>query len=437
MTFLIQYIIYPIFLRVYYWGIFIASFFNKKAKKWIEGRKNWFWDIGIIGASNGKIPPQLKSWRDKPEDYKLNKRPKRIWIHTSSLGEFEQARPLIKALKETLPHCQIICTFFSPSGYEIRKDYKAVNWVGYLPLDTRKNAKFWAEKINADVVLWVKYDIWVNFLVELKKQGIPVLLFSSIFRKEQHYFRWYGQFFKRGLESFEHIFVQNESSESLLKKHNLSNVSVAHDTRFDRVWNNAQNPKEIPVITALKQDKKLLIAGSTWQEDEKLLIEIINNKQQNNNYKFIIAPHEIHHNNIQKLKDEITLPCLCYSEIQQKKITNFDVLIIDNIGLLSSIYQYGDIAYIGGGFGTGIHNILEAAVFDLPVIFGPEYHKFQEAKDLIKEKFAISIKNTDELLSAIYYFEQHSVENKNYVASKMGGTARVMEKVLEVIKITS
>lgn len=412
---IIEFLLYPLAIRIYYFTIFLASFFNSKAKKWISGRKNWKLELYNFKKNN-------------PNQGKI------IWVHSASLGEFEQARPIITELKKTLPNCQIVCTFYSPSGYEIRKNYKQADYVAYLPLDTKSNAKFWIKTLQPNLVLWVKYDIWANFLIELKNQQIPSILFSAIFREKQHYFKSYGGYFKKALQRFSHIFVQNESSLSRLKAQNFKNVSIAADTRFDRVWQNAQKPMEIPPIFQFINNKKTIVAGSTWQADEAILIQFINKKNNSQNWKLIIAPHEISATKIADLRAKIKAKTILFSEIEQHKPIDFDILIIDCIGLLSSIYQYGNLAYIGGGFGAGIHNILEPAVFNLPIIFGSKYEKFQEAKDILQQKGAINISNFEELEKAIQFFENNKVSNKQYVKNNIGGTALILEKSLEILR---
>ncbi len=405
--------IYNLIIKLYGFLIHLSSLFNKKAKLWVNGRKNW--------------REELKKYNNKfsnTNDFK-------IWIHSASLGEFEQARPVIDELKKWKPKSKIICTFFSPSGYEIRKNYKDADWVTYLPLDTKQNAKFWVETLKPNLVLWVKYDIWLNFLTEIKKNQIPCILFSSIFRKNQIYFKPYGNFFKQGLQSFTHIFVQNKFSKKLLNHSNIQHCSVANDTRFDRVFDTAQNPKNFPYLKTFSENEKVLIAGSTWEKDEDILALFINN-QQNNNWKIVIAPHEINETKLAKLEAKLNVSTIRFSEIKKQEINDLRVIIIDCIGLLSSIYQYGNIAYIGGGFGAGIHNILEAAVFDLPIIFGSKHHKFKEAKDLINLKGAKSIANYREFETAVAFFETNKVNNQQYIKENLGGAKIILLKVKNI-----
>ncbi len=333
----------------------VASVFNTKAKLWVAGRKDIFKQIA-----------------DKLKDDKF-----RIWIHVSSLGEFEQGRPLMELLKKEYPDYKIFLTFFSPSGFEVQKNYKFADYIFYLPLDTKSNAVKFVDLINPDIAIFVKYEFWYNHLKALSDKKIPTYLISGIFRPSHAFFKWYGKWYKQILYFFDHFFVQNSESKQLLENIGLRNVTISGDTRFDRVAEIAQKAKPIPFIEKFCEDNTTVIFGSSWKADEELFFDFINKNE--NNIKFIIAPHEIHEENIVKIMSRITQPILRYSQIEHNKSNDARVLIIDNIGMLSTAYKYGSIAHIGGGFGSGIHNILEAATFGLPILFGPNYHKFQES----------------------------------------------------------
>lgn len=409
--------LYNVVIKFYYLIILISSLFNKKAQLWIKGRRQIF---NIIENS-------LKS-----DDLSRQMRGKKVWFHLSSLGEFEQGRPLIEAFHKKFPEYKILLTFFSPSGYEIRKNYEYADYIFYLPLDTRKNAKKFIKLTKPNLVFWIKYDFWYHYLRELKQNNIPTYLISAIFRPEHIFFKGYGRWYKKVLNNFTHIFVQNDASKEILFCNKITNVTVAGDTRFDRVHQIAQQTKSFPVVQQFKQNKKILIAGSTHQKDEEIVIKFINNTELD--VKFILAPHEIKRKNIDRIIANICKICVCYSMINEEVLSEAQVLIIDNIGMLSSLYQYGDIAYIGGGFGKGLHNIQEPAIGGLPVLFGPNYHKFQEAIDLMTLKGAFSIKNyqefyniATELFNNSQKLKECSLICRNYIMSKIGATERILE----------
>ncbi len=400
-------LLYNSAIQLYGLIIKIFSLFNNKAKLFVQGRKNIFKKI------QEKVDPVRSS----------------IWFHFASLGEFEQGRPLLEKIKSTYPHKQIVITFFSPSGYEIRKNYALANGVFYLPLDTPSNAKQLIAAINPEIAVFTKYEYWYHYFEALHKSGIPLYIISGIFRPNQIFFKWYGSFNRKILSFVTHFFVQNEESKQLLSQINLQNVSISGDTRFDRVAENAESPKEFETIRKFCGNTNTLIAGSTWPADERLLAELINS---NPDWKFIIAPHEIDKGHIDEIVKLIP-NAVKYSALTDQS-SDTQTLIIDNIGLLSSIYQYGKMAYIGGGFGVGIHNTLEAAAYGIPVIFGPKYNKFQEAKDLISINAAISINSAQELTSAFNKFATHKtagIEAKNYVNSKTGSTDQIIKYIAQ------
>ncbi|GGI28881.1 3-deoxy-D-manno-octulosonic acid transferase [Pedobacter mendelii] len=400
-------LLYTIGIKIYTLIIWIFSFFSSKAAFFISGRKQIFKQI----------------------TEKTNISDQNIWFHFASLGEFEQGRPVLEKLKELYPQKKIIITFFSPSGYEIRKNYALADGIFYLPMDSKKNAKRFIEIVNPEIAIFTKYEFWYYYFKELSKNKIPLFVISGIFRKEQIFFKSYGGFYRSILKYVNHFFVQNEESDLLLKSIGLSNTTISGDTRFDRVYENSISPKKLPEIEAFCNNSPVLICGSTWPEDEKRLAEL---SLKYPNWKFIIAPHEIDGSNIQNIQT-LFPQAIKFSEWKsQRSKPQSQVLIIDNIGMLSSLYQYGKLAYIGGGFGAGIHNTLEAAAFGLPVIFGPKYHKFQEAKDLIKIAAAKSISTTEELITAFEYFNQNqssSAAAKNYVAEKKGATEVILKNI--------
>lgn len=404
--------VYEVIIRVYGEVIKWISPFYTKAKKWYQGRKNW--------AENLKkgVPP-------KGVD---------IWMHCASLGEFEQGRPVLEALRGKFPHRFILLTFFSPSGYEIRKNYDGADYITYLPLDTKRNARQFMEIVKPGLTLFVKYEFWVHFLSELHRRKYPVLLISAVFRENQLFFKWYGRSFKRLLYYYKKIFVQDERSASFLEKAGIRQVEIAGDTRFDRVAQLASGAKPLPVVEAFLQNKPSLVAGSTWPEDEELLkssVEVFP--------KWIIAPHEISEGHLRQIEKLFQGKTIRYSRLISgtEPLKEVPVLLIDNIGMLASLYKYGEVAYIGGGFGRGIHNILEAAVFDIPVVFGPRYHKFKEATDLISEGGAFSIGDEPALNNLLRKLREESFRKTAgrvagyYVQSKKGATMQILRYITE------
>lgn len=405
--------LYSIAIGFYSVAVRVAALFNEKAKLFVAGRKNW--------------EQSLKSKIDPAASY--------IWIHCASLGEFEQGRPVIEAIKEKFPEYKILLSFFSPSGFEIRKNYALADVITYLPLDTKQNARTFISLVNPVKVFFVKYEYWNNYINELHKRKIPLFLVSAIFRKEQSFFSktpW-GKWYLKMLYKVEHLFVQTKASGELLASVGIKNYTVSGDTRFDRVAAIAAAAKDILPIEKFKGSSLLVVAGSTWKPDEDLLAAFINN---NSGVKFIIAPHEVSAANVARIKQSITRPVIEYSKVKESEIPGYDVLIIDSIGLLSSLYRYGNIAYIGGGFGVGIHNILEAATFGLPVIFGPNYRKFREAVELTDEGGAFPIATETEffaimnnLLADKNLLANSAAVSKNYVTKNVGSTPLIIKKV--------
>lgn len=424
---------YDTFLFLYSVGVRVASLWSPKAKKWLEGRKNIFTSINLKF-----ITP------------KAGQNLKLLWMHCASLGEFEQGRPLLEELRMnastgSAEELRIVLTFFSPSGYEVMKNYKGADHVFYLPMDSLVNAKQFLDILNPSLVLWVKYEYWFYYLQELNRRKIPTILVSGIFRQNQPFFTWYGAIWRKMLGSFTHFFVQNEESKDLLKTIGFaSNVSVNGDTRFDRVLEIANTFEPLPLIEEFCGNSKVIVAGSTWEEDE---IELLHFVKAHPEIKFIIAPHEIDEENLNDVKEEfrnsISLSAFEQSSILKPETSN--VLIIDNIGMLSRLYKYATIAYVGGGFGDdGVHNVLEAAVYGKPVVFGPVYEKYEEATGLVNEEGGISINGPLKLegvLNALLNDEgerkRRGAAAKNFVLAHAGASQRIIRFIQENRLLTS
>lgn len=357
----------------------------------------------------------------------INQNDKIAWFHCASLGEFEQGRPLLEEVKKHFPQHKILLSFYSPSGYEAKKDYSLADYIVYLPNDTRKNAKKFVSIVNPDLIFFIKYEFWYNYILELK--GRRLFQVSLILRENQYFFTWYGKWFAKQLKNFEHFFVQNQQTATLLNKIGYKNITISGDTRFDRVMTIANNAKSFPDIEKFCQgDKKIILAGSSWLADEKIIEKAIKNLD----IKLIIAPHIVEQSHINEIQ-ELFPQAILYSELAENKKES-NILIINCIGILSNLYQYCDIAYIGGGFGVGIHNTLEAATFGKPICFGTNYQKFQEAIDLINLKAAYSISNEEELkeilsslLSDKEKYEKSAKASKNYVQEKVGACKKIIE----------
>lgn len=390
----------------------IVALFNHKIELGVSGRRKSFHKLKAV----------------------LHRDTKNLWFHCASLGEYEQGLPVFEKLRTQYPNHKIILSFFSPSGYEIRKNTTLADVVIYLPLDTPGNAKRFANLVAPELTVFVKYDIWPNYLLELNKKNLKAILISASFRKNQIYFKPYGKIFRKALHTFAHIFVQNEASKVLLNSINYLNASVSGDTRFDRVSNQLTMNNALPFIETFKNDKLCVVVGSSWPEDEILFTEFI--KRHNiQNIKFIFAPHNIKSAQIKNLQTNINIPSVLFSEKQEKQIDDFNVLIVDTIGLLSKIYHYADIAYVGGAMGTtGLHNTLEPAVFGVPIIIGKNHSKFPEAKDLIENGGMFSIKNQKEfnkilekLLQDGDYRNTCGSKNHKYVSERKGAVIQILE----------
>jgi 3-deoxy-D-manno-octulosonic-acid transferase len=360
----------------------------------------------------------------------LKKGDKTIWFHCASLGEYEQGVPVIKKIKEEFPDHKIIVSFFSPSGFEVKKNDKLADCTVYLPLDTPKNAKNFIDLLQPSVAIFIKYEFWPNYLFELKKKSIPTILVSGLFRKDQVFFKFYGGFMRRTLNSFSHFFVQDQLSKNLLEQLKISQVSVSGDTRFDRVSDQLSVNNELDFMALFKQDLFCLICGSTWPKDESILINYINNFS--NNTKFIIAPHEVNNLRIESLKKKLKVKTVLYSEREKYNISDYQVLIIDTVGLLTKVYSYADVAYIGGGIGmgaNGLHNILEAATFGVPIIIGKNYTNFPEAKKLKKLNGLFSVASPQEFIDIFNqlktdapFCEKTGLISKNFILNNRGAT---------------
>ena len=364
---------------------------------------------------------------------KVDRSSKYIWFHAASLGEFEQGRPLIEHIKAKYPNYKILLTFFSPSGYEVRKDYEGADIVCYLPIDTFRNARRFLNAIQPVMVFFIKYEFWYHYLSILNKRNVPTYSVSSIFRPNQIFFRWYGYEYKKVLRCFTKFFVQNQQSKDLLSSIGINNVEITGDTRFDRVLSIKEKAQALPLIEKFVNHKNTFVAGSSWTPDEEIFIEYFNQHPQ---WKLIIAPHVVNKEHISAIRNKVKGRVVLYSEINKGDIETADCLIIDCYGLLSSIYQYGDVTYVGGGFGAGIHNVLEAAVWNVPVIFGPNNHNFMEARNLIAIGGGFEINNYDEFDNLLNRFssspdclKQAGEQAGHFVETCTGATCRILSSI--------
>jgi 3-deoxy-D-manno-octulosonic-acid transferase len=403
--------LYNIGIRFYWLMALLVSPWNIKARLWLKGRRMWLEKLELVRDRDQKI----------------------IWVHCASLGEFEQGRPVIENIRDHLPDRKILLTFFSPSGYEKRKDYGGADYVMYLPLDTRRNARRMLDLLPVEMALFIKYEFWYHYLKQLQSRRIPVYLASGNFRHDQLFFKWYGSWYRHFLNRFTHIFVQNQESESLLSGIGLTRVSVAGDTRFDRVQELRHTPFTHPALESFGKDSTVIVAGSTWEKDEQLLAKVY--MELSDRVYWIIAPHELSEGHIQSLQERFP-GCVRFTELESRVPDGCRVILVDTIGRLSYLYRYGVMAYIGGGFGKGIHNILEAATYGLPVVFGPEYKKFSEAVELTSLGGAFPVSSEGELLFTI----RQQLENpellkttskiaSSFVSKRVGATSAILKKV--------
>lgn len=404
-------LLYNIGIYLYDILIHLAAPFSRKPRKMMKGH----WVVYRL----------LRQQREKNADY--------IWFHAASLGEFEQGRTLIEKIRAKYPEYRILLTFFSPSGYEVRKNYRGADIVCYLPFDKSRNAKRFLDIARPCMAFFIKYEFWKNYLDELNKRRIPVYSVSSIFRRDQIFFKWYGGTYRRVLENFDHLFVQNDVSRRYLSRMGVTRATVVGDTRFDRVLQIREEAKDLPLVEKFKGNSITFVAGSSWGPDEDLFLQYFNKHPE---LKLIIAPHIIEENHLVEIIDKLECPYMRYSRADEQKISNVSCLIIDSFGLLSSIYRYGEMAYIGGGFGAGIHNTLEAAVYGIPVIFGPKYEKFMEATELIEAGAAYSIKDypeleslLDRLLTDREFLRETGDNAGNYVLGKSGATDKILRMI--------
>jgi len=418
--------LYNIFLLLYRAGLSAASLFNVKARKWVGGRK------GIFEKLQSSISPSDKV----------------IWMHCASLGEFEQGRPVLEKIKAGYPAYKVLLTFFSPSGYEVQKQYASADWVFYLPLDGASAARRFLEITHPSLVIFVKYEFWYYYLKKIKYRKIPLILISAIFRKEMSFFQWYGTLQRKILSRFDHLFVQDKTSKKLVDKIGLNNIcSISGDTRFDRVLEIAKNFNPIPEIEQFLQNNPAIVAGSTWAEDEHELKTVFATFSEPNTLKLIIAPHEVDSAHILHLQHLFTGSVL-FSDLkkQTNTTTNYRVLIIDNIGMLSRLYKYASVTYVGGGLkSSGVHNVLEAAVYYKPVIIGPYYKKYKEAIDLVNCGGGIVIKNAGELSACLEQllknengiYNRSSFAGGQFVKENAGATGKILSFIQENRLLTS
>lgn len=403
--------IYNLAMYILELGVKLAALFSDKPAKMVKGYREVF-DL-------------LQRKIDRNAQY--------IWFHAASLGEFEQGRPLIERIRKEYPQYKILQTFFSPSGYEVRKNYDGADIVCYLPIDTPSNVKKFVDLVNPCMVFFVKYEFWQNYLNTLYKKGIPVYSVSSIFRPNQIFFRWYGKGYQQVLKTFAHLFVQNEESKQLLAGIGVNNTTVVGDTRFDRVLDICAAAKQLPLVQKFKGDALTFVAGSSWGPDEDVFIKYFNTHPE---MKLIIAPHVVNDSHLKEIESKLQRSSIRYTKATEENVQQADCLIIDCYGLLSSIYRYGEISYIGGGFGVGIHNVLEAAVYGIPVIFGPNNKKFREAQHLLANKGGFEINSYEDFeqlmnkfLSDEAYLKQSGKAAGDYVKGNAGAMEKIMKRV--------
>jgi len=371
-------------------------------------------------------------------EQKITPQDQTIWFHAASLGEYEQGLPVIEKIKNKYPNHKILVTFFSPSGYEVRKNNTVADVTVYLPLDTPKNAKKFLKIVHPELVFFIKYEFWINYLHQLQNQKIPTYLISGIFREKQLFFKWYGGFYRKALDTFTHFFVQNENSKNLITQLGKTNVTVSGDTRFDRVVTILEKDNTLDFIAQFKNNKTTIVIGSSWPKDEALLVEYINTCTED--VKFIIAPHNIKTEQIQQLKSSITKKTILFSDKENTDLSQYEVFIIDTIGILTKIYSYGDIAYVGGGFGNpGVHNLLEPATFGIPIVIGPNYSHFDEAIKLVSLNGCISIKNYNELNQAFSTLIQNKDTRikkgeicNTFVQKNKGATGTILAQIIDI-----
>jgi 3-deoxy-D-manno-octulosonic-acid transferase len=410
-------ILYSLSIHLYGLAIWLSSFFKQKSKLWIDGRNNW--EEKLVG----KIPKNRKV----------------LWMHCSSLGEFEQGRTVIEHVKKSQSNIFILLTFFSPSGYEVRKNYEYADAVVYLPLDTKYNARKFIDITNPSLVIFVKYEFWFNYIFELSAKNIPLLSISAIFRVEHYFFKWYGAWFLKYLSTIQMFFVQDETSKKMLLSSKINQVKVSGDTRFDRVYEISKSIFADDIVSDFSKNSFLIIAGSSWDEDE-LILRRFYEENQSQNIKIIIAPHHVDSENISRIISEwYAFNPVLYSQINSSKLPETNVMVIDCIGKLMQIYKYGNLAFVGGGFGKGIHNVLEPATFGLPIAFGPNFNKFKEANDLISLDVATVINSSSdfkqfaELQNNYELYVTKSKTATKYVTENIGATDVIVDYIAKIL----
>lgn len=411
--------LYTFFIQMYGFAISITAHFNPKANLWISGRKNW----------KNKMKQAIS-----PDD-------KVIWVHCSSLGEFEQGRPVMEKIKKEFPYHKLAVSFFSPSGYEVRKDYQGADYIFYLPLDTPKNAKQLIKILHPEVLILVKYEYWYNLLKRLQKKDIPVIVISAVIKEDNLFFRPFGSWFRKIIAGIEHFFVQDNDSKNLLESIGIEKVTVSGDTRFDRVKEIREANARVEFIEKFKGNSKLIVAGSTWSDDEEILVKFIHEKLPDD-WKLIFAPHNIKEKEIISLSEKINKKTAVYTKSDQNQIENSQILILDTIGTLTKIYAYSDVSYVGGGFTkTGVHNTLEPTVFGVPIIFGPNYENYFEAIDLLENQGAVRFIDQYDFDQKMTNLIENEDERKlrgnaaeNYIQGKPNSTELIIDYLKSLIK---
>ncbi|MBO0331331.1 3-deoxy-D-manno-octulosonic acid transferase [[Muricauda] lutisoli] len=408
--------LYNILINLAWLVLKVVALFNAKIKLFVQGRKSTF--------------PLLEE--------QLSQTDKTIWMHVASLGEFEQGLPILERLRSNYPEHKLVLSFFSPSGYEVKKDTPVADVVVYLPMDSSYKAKRFLSLVNPELAIFVKYEVWPNYLYHLKKRNTPTILVSAIFSERQIYFKSFGGFMRESLRKFDHYFVQDKKSKVLLESIGLNNSSIGGDTRLDRVSEILKRDNHLDFMDRFKNNQMCLVAGSTWPEDEKILINYMNNS--NEKVKYVIAPHEIKPTHIDKIASALKKSVVRYSELGNQNLKEVDVLIIDTIGLLTKIYSYANIAYVGGGFATGLHNTMEPAVFGIPIIIGPQFEGFKEAEDLVNEGGIIPVSSQDsfdnlmgELLNKPISIKNIGDINSNYIISNRGAADLIMKYISSIL----
>lgn len=409
-------LLYNILINIAWLGLKVVALFNAKIKLFVQGRKQTF---SIL-------------------EERLRSADKAIWMHVASLGEFEQGLPILERLRTEYPEHRLVLSFFSPSGYEVKKNTSVADVVIYLPMDSNYKAKRFLELVNPELAIFVKYEVWPNYLHHLQKRNIPTLLISAIFSERQIYFKPFGGFMRKSLGKFDHYFVQDENSKKLLESIEIKNSTISGDTRLDRVSEILKQNNQLDFMDRFKNNQLCLVAGSTWPEDEQILINYINNTSEK--VKVVIAPHEIKPAHIAKITSALNKKTLCYSDLGNQNLKEIEVLIIDTIGLLTKIYSYANIAYVGGGFATGLHNTMEPAVFGIPIIIGPQFLGFKEVEDLVKEGGIMPISNQDsfnnlmgDLLNNPISIRNIGDINANYINSNRGAADLIMKHISKIM----